>query len=325
MLRRHFLQALGPAILCPSWMMSRGPAHARSADTHLAVREFGARYGLRVTQMTERAIKLSGAGHTLVFVPKTQQSQWNSTLIWLLAPVSAWRGSWGLLQSDVQMVMDPLLRPASHLRGVGRRVVALDPGHGGADEGARGRTHGLKEKDLALDIARRVRSKIANSGYRAVMTRETDRTMSLDERPRRARALGADLFVSIHLNAGPRTAAGVETFILTPRGFRSTAGGSVSTATYTAHRFNGANRILGHAIQRRLRVSAQTTDRGLRHARFSVLRDAHCPAVLVEGGFLSHARTEGLLRTSAYRDRIAQGIADGINDYLRGVAAAARG
>jgi N-acetylmuramoyl-L-alanine amidase len=323
MLRRHFLQALGPAMLYPSWMVPR--ALAQAADTHLAVRDFGARYGLRVTQMTERAILLAGEGRTLTFVPKTQQARWNSTLVWLLAPVSAWRGSWGLLQSDVQMVMDPLLRPSNHLRGVGHRVVALDPGHGGSDEGARGRVHGLKEKDLNLDVARRIRSKIANSGYRAVMTRETDRTMSLDERPRRARALGADLFVSIHFNAGPRTAEGVETFILTPRGFRTTDGGSVSTATYAAHRFNGANRVLGHAIQRRLRVSSQATDRGLRHARFSVLRGIQCPAALVEGGFLSHARTEGLLRDPAYRDRIAQGIADGINDYLRGVAAAARG
>ncbi len=288
----------------------------------MTLQELASRYGFRITTLTSKYSTLSGRAGTLSFVHKTQQARVNSTSVWLCSPVVPYRDRWGVSLTDVYRVLDALLRPHGFLRSLGSRIVVLDAGHGDGDVGTVGTRYKLREKDLTLDMVKRVRAMLVNRGYRTQLTRDTDRFIDLDARPARARSLKADVFVSLHFNSGSRTASGIEAFVMTPRGRASTGSTRVSQTEYSGNRNDGANHFLGYCIQKRTRVAVDAADRGVRHARFAVLRGASCPAALVECGFLSHARTEEQLRSTAYRDRLALGISDGIADYLREVAAA---
>ena len=298
------------------------PAWAAAPATHLTLQELAARYGFRITSLGEKSSAMSGPAGSLSFVHKTQQARVNSTAVWLCAPVVSYRGRWGVHRTDVDQVIDPMIRPRNFLKSIGGHIVVLDAGHGDGDVGALGKKYKLREKDLTLDLAKRVRVKLVNRGHRTLLTRDNDRLLALDARPARAKSLKADVFVSLHFNSGSASASGIETFVLTPRGHASTGSRSASTKYYAGHRYDAANHFLAYCVQRRTRQAVDAADRGVRHARFAVLRGAPCPAVLVECGFLSHAATEAQLRSSAYRDRLAQGVNDGIADYLREVAAA---
>lgn len=167
-------------------------------------------------------------------------------------------------------------------------VVVLDPGHGGRDRGAR--WGGVSEKTLTLSIARKVEALLKARGIRTAMTRRTDTYRSLTSRAAVANSFRRSVFVSIHCNADPkRGARGIETFY---------AGSS--------------GRRLACSIHGVLDARTSTPDRGIKFSRFTVLQSTSCPAALVECGFLSSQSERRLLVTSAYQDRIARAIADGI-------------
>jgi N-acetylmuramoyl-L-alanine amidase len=242
--------------------------------------------------------------------------------VWLNAPTKRVNGRWAVAEVDVRKVIDPLFRPSAYLGARTYRTVVLDPGHGGSDRGARGR-RGVEEKRAVLDIAKRVRLHLVNEGFKVFLTRDGDRFIELEERTKLAAARGADIFVSIHLNAAPSfRPKGIETFVLTPAGYASTAASSSSRRGLGAlapNRFDHSNTLLGYYIQRGVVERTGSEDRGLRRARFLVLKTAPCPAALVECGFLSNPYEEELLLSSDYRERIAQGIARGILDYANAI------
>ncbi|MDQ7842986.1 MAG: N-acetylmuramoyl-L-alanine amidase family protein [Armatimonadota bacterium] len=174
-----------------------------------------------------------------------------------------------------------------------RHIVAIDPGHGGRDPGAIGPS-GLREADVVLDIARRVRELLERDGVRVVMTRDDDATVELTERPRMAREAGASIYVSIHANAhGRATANGSETYYLTPQSL-----------------------ALAQMIQDELGIVLSLPSRGIKTANFLVLRDSSVPSVLVETAFISNAEDEARLRDAAFRQRLAQAIHRGIMRFL---------
>jgi len=174
-----------------------------------------------------------------------------------------------------------------------RHVVAIDPGHGGRDPGAIGPS-GLREADVVLDIARRVRELLERDGVRVVLTREDDATVELTDRPRMAREAGASIYVSIHANAHGRAAAnGSETYYLTPQSL-----------------------ALAQMIQDELGIVLGLPSRGIKTANFLVLRDSGVPSVLVETAFISNAEDETRLRDAAFRQRLAQAIHRGITRFL---------
>ncbi len=215
-------------------------------------------------------------------------------------------------------------------------LVVIDPGHGGEQEGALS-PRGEREKDLALQIARRLAARLRRDGVRVVLTRTADLTVPLAARAAIANAIQADLFVSVHLNSMPtaearRVSRGVETYFLS-------ADASDAAATAVAAREN-ADRLAGEPdvgdpvaailndlehdealrrssrlaqdVHRRLVAALGAEDRGVRQAPFFVLAGARMPAVLVEVGFISNAAEADLLRTRAHQDRIAAAIAEGI-------------
>lgn len=294
-------------------------------EEHIRLDRFAQGEGMRLQQHSPDAVTIDGDGASMTFFPGQRKIAFDGVQVYLNGDLQRTFGGWFLPAIDQTDVIAPLLQPKKHLQGYGCEVVVLDPGHGGSDPGAVS-LGGLYEKDIALDISKRVRALLEQEGMEVHLTRDDDRYLQLDFRPRIAARKNADIFVSIHLNAAENgKARGVETYRLTAAGFPSMEGANeakFAASEHVGNGYNGANTLLGFHIQKSLHSKTASPDRGLRHARFAVLRDASCPAVLVEGGFLSNPAEEGLLATEDYRDKVAKGIANGIISYREAVAAA---
>jgi len=313
-----------PSAPCP-----RGLRYVTRAGKKLVyLNEVARVYNLRLRKAGQKNLSLSSRWSRLLFRENSRELTFNGVRVWLNAPL--YRAGWrhALDYADACWTLDPLLRRYAHLQRLRCRRVVLDPGHGGRDRGARGR-RGVEEKAVVLDIARRVRVHVANAGLKVYLTRESDRYLSLDERVKKAARWNADLFVSIHANATVgRRGRGVETYVLAMPGFPSTNDGHRRRRGYSVYRgnaWNGANLVLAYFIQKALLDYTRAPDRGVRRSRFYVLKEAPCPAVLVECGFLSNTYEEEKLLTATYREKVARGIASGILQYADAVREAARG
>lgn len=207
--------------------------------------------------------------------------------------------------------------------------VFIDPGHGGNDPGALSKDKKNYEKTITLDIAQRLQTYLSGAGFSTMLSRtDNSTTLSLEERTTMANGWGADAFVSIHINSATSSQPnGFETYVLANVGQLSTSmdanemtadDWSFVNATYIGNKNDSKNLLLGYAIHRRAIRTSRITDRGLRHARFQVLRQAAMPAVLVECGYLSSQKDLKKLVTADYRERCARGIYQGICDYAYG-------
>ena len=293
-------------------------AVAHAGKRYVALRDMAAMYGLPLTQPGGKTLLIRGQYVSLQFTMDGREALVNGSKVWLHAPVINIRGNWSISDADSQYVVDPLVRPSAYLGGRGARTVVLDAGHGGKDPGAVGRS-GIQEKDLALDVALRTAAHLRANGLKVVLTRDRDHFWTLQDRPFLAARGGGDLFVSIHLNAASsRSVQGVETFATAAEHYPPTAESRL-TGKYPAvpnNRFNHSNGILAHQIQRMLVGITRADDRGVKRARFHVLRESAMPSALVECGFLSNPQEEQKMSTPAYREAVAQGIAQGILNYL---------
>ncbi len=317
-MRLFLLFLIACALSAPASSAQRSddlPHFWHEKEKYVALRDLTALYGMEMSGPAAQRITLENRAHTLVFKTDSRELLVDGVLVWLHAPTVMVRNRWVVREVDARTVIDPLMRPARHLRGTGHRVVVIDPGHGGQDTGARGR-RGIEEKRVVLDLARRLRAQLVNAGVRVYITRESDRFIELDERSRKAGRWGADLFVSIHLNsAASTTASGAETFVLAAAGYESTAGG-LSNLNQPGNRFEAANGVAAFQIQRAMTTRLGSTDRGVKRSRFLVLKNAPCPAVLVECAFVSNPEEEQKLLNEAFREAMAESLARGVLNYL---------
>jgi len=223
-----------------------------------------------------------------------------------------------LSEHDFLLFLDPMLRKNALPRAK-IKTIMLDPGHGAKDTGAIG--HRYREKDIVLKIALKLRVKLRQMGFRVLMTRTGDTFPSLHDRTELCRKYKPDLFISIHCNSGGKSgqARGVETYCMTPAGESSTADSKPSFKVEEGNKYDKSNARLALEIQRMILAYTGAKDRGIRRARFFVLKHASCPAVLVETGFLSNEFEESLLGASSYQKRIAAAIAEGIRRYALAV------
>jgi len=233
-------------------------------------------------------------------------------------PVGSQRGHLTLSKLDYDKVFVPLFWDTPK---VAMRRIVLDPGHGGKDTGKVNGPHKYNEKAATLDTAARLKILLEKQGFEIVFTRTKDVFLDLDDRPAIATTAKADLFISLHYNAGPpgdTSSDGIETYCLTPAGQKSTnaAKAKSTTGVEPGNRFDTANMALAWGIQRRLVKSTGADDRGVRRARFAVLRTLSCPGVLIEGGFMSSRKEGALIADAAYRQKIAEAVAAGIVDYV---------
>lgn len=241
-------------------------------------------------------------------------------------PVGSQRGHLTLSKRDYDKVFVPLFWNAP-TEAVHR--IVLDPGHGGKDTGKINGPYKYNEKAATLDTAARLKLLLEQQGFEVLFTRTKDVFLDLDDRPMLANKLKADLFISLHYNAGPAgdtTADGIETYCLTPAGQKSTNAGKAKSTTGAelGNRFDHANMLLAWGLQRRLVRNTGADDRGVRRARFAVLRTLSCPGVLIEGGFMSSRKEGALIAEAAYRQKIAEAIAAGIADYVARARPAAK-
>jgi len=222
-----------------------------------------------------------------------------------------------------------------------RELVVIDAGHGGHDTGAI--AGGKREKDLVLQIAKRLERQLKKRGYAVSMTRRSDRFLKLTQRTKIADRKDAKIFISIHANSVPKRKRnrvhGVETFFLqTTRDAKSQriaarenravlkgAGDRLSKQVIIDSVLNGPKIVqsnkLAIDVQRRIITNLRANyrgvkDGGVRYAPFWVLVGASRPSILVEVGYISHPRERKRLFTPKYQELIAKGIAEGINNYL---------
>lgn len=173
------------------------------------------------------------------------------------------------------------------------RTVVIDPGHGGHDKG--GQWGLVYEKHLALDTSIRLENELKKRGFRTVLTRRSDYFISLPERVRIASRYSDAIFVSVHYNyTWKQQVSGLETFYCTSQ--------SQALASYVHSGMMSKVRIV---------------NRGVKFARFYVIRNTTCPSILVEGGFVSNANERSRMKSAWFRQALAEGIADGIVRFRR--------
>lgn len=242
----------------------------------------------------------------------------NGIMVWLHHPCRKSGGEWTIREVDFKKGIDPILRAYAYVPSKKPTLVMLDPGHGGKDSGAVGKRK-VYEKKAVLSIANRVKAHLEAKKIKVRLTRATDTFLTLQQRSDSTAKAGADLFVSIHADgAADPSAHGVETFALTAAGCDSSnhygQGGNKSSGK--GNHYDAANAVLGFSIQSNLVKNSKRSDRGLRRARFSVLKNAPCPAALVECGFLTNPEEEALMIDPNYREAVARGISNGIIGYI---------
>jgi N-acetylmuramoyl-L-alanine amidase len=219
---------------------------------------------------------------------------------------------------DLAKLIDPVLRPNFIKNAADFRTVILDPGHGGKDPGA---TNSLgTEAFYNLKVAGRTKSLLEAKGFKVIMTRTSDRYLSLQERVDLANAVAENaIFVSIHFNSGGRAARGIETFTLSPPGVSHYGRGVIAADSQkrAGNEHDSANIALATSVHGSLlrRLQKHTFDRGIKRARFSVLSGVRHPAILLEGGFMSHPYEAGLIHNETYQNTVANGIVDAVMKY----------
>jgi N-acetylmuramoyl-L-alanine amidase len=175
-----------------------------------------------------------------------------------------------------------------------------------------------------LKLAQELRAQLGKAGFNVVMTRAGDYYPELSARPALARRAGADLFLSLHFNAtesGRAEARGTEVFAMTPVGAASTnaRGEGGNAGAFPGNQSDEKNMLLAYQLQKALVRQLGSQDRGVRRARFEVLREATMPAALIEAGFLSHPIEGKKILTPAYRSQMAKAIVEGVQAYKKTV------
>ena len=218
-------------------------------------------------------------------------------------------------------------------------TIIIDPGHGGKDPGAVG-YRGTKEKDIVLDVSKRLARKIErNSKTKVILTREEDIFLRLQDRTKFANANEGDLFISIHTNAAEdRRASGFETFLIGPNkneaavrvaarenaaleleGFsgKKLTNEDLIKATIAQSAFAAKSEEFASLVQNEIKKRVQSKDRGVKQAGFYVLMGASMPNVLIELGFISNPNEEKKLNSSSYRDMLATSIYYAVLKYQK--------
>lgn len=260
-------------------------------------------------------------------------------------PVDIYQGTLVVPYKFKEQVIDDLFKESYPLQKIAFPIlkikkIVIDAGHGGVDPGATGKS-GLREKDVNLDIAKRLSILLRSEGIEVVMTRTIDRFVPLSTRVEIANNARADLFLSIHANANRvRRLNGFEVYYVagtvsdSKRAYAAAKSAVLNldsacfasqsldlkailwdmTYTYSRAESIELSRAICRSIDSNLGVPALR----IKGAGFQILKEARMPAVLIEVGFLSNYDEERKLKNSYYRQKVVESIAQGVGDYARG-------
>jgi len=290
-----------------------------NGQDYLSVENISKFYGLPAEVVPSGAkIQTETVSHPLEFVSGSREAMINGVRSWLCFPVIEQDGKTLVSRTDVAKTIEPLVRP-HRVADVGKfETVVLDPGHGGHDKGQVSR-YG-PEKDFALDVARKLRPILQAKGLRVIMTREGDYFVPLEVRAQIANRARNAIFVSIHFNSSgdDPNATGFEIFSFTPRGAPSTSDGNVAARAFNMQpgsSVDAQSMALSACIYHSVLGHLPEFDRGIKRARFAVLRLTKVPAVLIEGGFLTERGESKLISNKDWRAKLAGAIGIGIENY----------
>jgi N-acetylmuramoyl-L-alanine amidase len=255
----------------------------------------------------------------LVFDKDSRMAEVNGTDVALSFPVAVDKGTPLIAQLDLNTTIRPLLSPP---KAAATRIttICLDPGHGGKDAG--NHTFWRSEKTYTLALALELRDQLQKAGFNVILTRSKDTYVDLPDRPALANRRGADLFVSLHFNATPtgeNEVEGPQTYCITPVGASSTdaQGEGANYGPTAANRAEQRSLLLAYQVQKSLVKNLRAKDRGVRRARFAVLRDAAMPAILIEGGYMTHPAESKRIYSAVGCRQMSLAIVKGILAYQR--------
>ena len=273
-------------------------------------------YGL-TSQYTKKGVVLYSSTRRVEMFYEKREGSINGTKTFFLAPVLYLDKRPYITESDFLRVIDPALRTRISRKQT-IRTIMIDPGHGGSDPGAKGPVQ--SEKQVNLLIAVKLKRALEKLGFRVIMTRTGDTFPALKDRTDMAKKYKPDLFISIHCNSAANTSVrGIETFLVTPAGACSTADKTPQSTRYTGNAYDQNNYRLAYDVHRSLLKFTGCEDRGVRHARFYVLRNSVCPSILIECGFLSNDSEGRLLASNERQNKIVAGILSGLARYAEAV------
>jgi len=298
---------------------------------YVSLAEASEQMGLRVERVPNlpTVILKEGAKPVARLVDHSRETDIAGLRVFFGDPVVERSGGFYISRADYLFHLLPRLRPGL-LSAVPRppHVIVVDAGHGGVDHGTENPRLKIMEKTYTLDVALRLRKLLEAAGYKVYMIRETDVTVSKENRSAIANQWSPDLFVSVHFNSlYPNTKTkGVEVMEFPSRGQRSTDSWSpnkpndAEAVDSPINAFSVWNTLLGSKLHRRLLDSLRDGDRGEKFEHLAVLRGLDCPGVLVEPAFLSSDEEAGRLGQPAFRDQIAAAVLAGIEDYAAELA-----
>ena len=313
------------SLACSAWSNENWEVARIGRVDYVTLDSFKKFYGLKGPEVIdpERSFDLTSSQGSMNLKVDSRELRWKGARYWLSHAVRQAEGVTLIPKVDLLKTFDPMLRPNAEIPKRPLQGVVVDPGHGGGDYGTRA-ARGLSEKAANLDVSKRLVHLLDSAGIPSVLTRTKDRYVDHGVRAGLADDRPGYIFVSIHFNEdSSRETVGWETYCLSPQYAPSTSSGGTlrgdERETWPGNEFDHHNFLLTQAIHRAA-VTAKTnapSDRGLKRARFKVLRLARAPSVLVEGGFMSNPAESALLKTEAYRQQIAQWVFDGIMAYKR--------
>ncbi len=315
------------------------PLSPKLTDQEADLKELCARFGIdwQWDSVTQVVTLKKGSLKAKALVGSDVALVSDKTTIVLSAPLRRERGAIIVPADFKRKVIDALEGEDAFVITKFREVV-IDAGHGGKDPGAIGRS-GLQEKAVVLDIAKYLKRNLEKRGIKVLMTRTKDEFVSLEKRTEITSQSNANLFVSLHANASPhRGAKGLEIFYLRELGWDEKNDQQIQEnqryllKRYAMHQDSpvlknilfdmiyiykrAESERLARYLMQKIPGAVRTHNRGIKSSGFFVLRNTLIPAVLIEVGFLSNPQEEKLLKTQWYRQKIADGLAESLLEYV---------
>jgi N-acetylmuramoyl-L-alanine amidase len=300
-----------------------GPARAAfiNGQNYVPLASWARANGLKCSRLN-RGGEIVATNRTtrLVFNVDSRNAEINGVQVVLSFPVANQKGVALIAQFDLDTAVRPLLFPPRLAEAKIIKTICLDPGHGGRDTG--NHTFWHSEKTYTLALASELRDQLKAAGFNVIMTRSKDTYVDLPNRPALANRRSADLFVSLHFNAteaGRNEVSGPEIYCITPVGASSSnaQGEGSNHGSTIANRCEQKSLLLAYQVEKSLVQNLGVEDRGVRRARFAVLCDAAMPAILIEGGYMTHPVEGKKILDSTYRRQMAQAIVGGIVTYQK--------
>ena len=313
-------------------LLAWSPVPVCSAPTGLETADFAGRHYLRLGDWArasnfdlrwlrkDEVVEVTNRSFHIVLQKDSKNAEFNGVSVLLCYPIVFHDGAGYIAEADLRTTFAPLFSTPPNRSGARIRNIVIDPGHGGKDPGFQ--VGPYQEKKYTLLLAKELRDQLKHAGFNVSLTRTRDVYVEKSDRPEIARQRGADLFISLHWNSasvGANEVRGVQTYCLTPPGAASSnSGDDVSDVeAKPGNRNDPQNLLLAYDLQRSLTHDLGAEDHGVRRARFAVLCGAEMPAVLIEGGYMSHPEESRQIYDPAYRRRMAEAIVLGVQAYQR--------